>query len=231
MDAQPRIDAYRLAGSVLSDETVTAPQSERAEIAAIVPESGGALIAWYESKYMVTSAHATPGAGGTWAIAPIATIRMATSYAEGAPGLVVGRVYGDSIDQPGDAFVLAPDGTRTAIPTTRGVHGLAIAPDGAVWLGDGWDRNYGQNAHGLLTRCVGATCSLIEDVTGNYWVETIYFVDAGDAIVKGNAAVREYRGAGTSWTGTTIAGTVRDVAVGDGAIVIVGDKSQLIRAQ
>ena len=54
------------------------------------------LVAWFDSKYTVTSAIAKHGAQG-WQLDKLASIRMATSYArgdidgDGKPDLVVGR--------------------------------------------------------------------------------------------------------------------------------------------
>ncbi|MDT9047074.1 hypothetical protein RSW36_28555, partial [Escherichia coli] len=78
---------------------------------------------YFDSKFNVTSAIARHSAQG-WQLEKLASIRMATSYArgdvdgDGKPDLVVGRIYGDDKGIDGDAFVLAPDGKRTVLPTT-----------------------------------------------------------------------------------------------------------------
>jgi hypothetical protein len=243
-DAPARVDRYRVDSGALVDETITQPQSERAEIAAIVPAPPGLVIAWFASKYLVTSANATPAVGG-WKVSPIATIRMATSYArgdidgDGTPELVVGRLYGDDIDTPGDAFVLGATGVRTPIPTTRGVHALAVAPDGAIWMGDGWDADYGHKARGRLDVVKRGVATLVEDVAADYTIDAIAIADvdgdgAPEVIAKGNADVRVYWKRGDAWAGMPVAGAVDAMAVGDvdgapGAeVVVVGAQSEVI---
>lgn len=246
-DAQARISLLRLAGDKLVEETIVEPETARDDIAAIVPmpEAKGVLVAWFDAKYTVTSAIATHGASG-WQLEKLASIRMATSYArgdvdgDGTPELVVGRVYGDDIGVDGDAFVLAPDGTRTKLPTTRGLRSLAIA-GGDIFLGDGWHQNYARQARGLLTwvrhDAKGFRAELIEDTPGQYAIERIVpaTIDGKQALVTlGNKYVRVFVRDGERWHGKTIGGAARDVAVGDvdgkpgDEILIVGDRSELV---
>lgn len=245
-DAKARITVHRLQGKQLVEEEVAAPQTSRAEVVAIVPiEKRTMLVAYYDSKFMVTSAIARRSAQG-WQLDKIASIRMATTYArgdidaDGKPDLVVGRIYGDDKGLDGDAFVLAPDGSRAQLPTTRGLRSLAII-GGDVYLGDGWHQNYGEHGRALLTHVRrdkdGFHAELVEDLAGQYAVERILpaTIDGKQMIVAvGSHSVRVFTRDGDRWRGLTIAGTARDVAVGDldGApgdeILIVGDKSELV---
>lgn len=245
--ASTRITLHRLRGGALEEEVIVQPQTERADVAAIVPmpDDKAVLVAYFDSKYHVTSAIARRTQQG-WQLDKIASIRMATSYAradldgDGKPELVVGRMYGDDLGIDGDAFVLAPDGTRTKLPSTRGLRSLA-AVGGELFFADGWHHNYGQHARGLLTRVVktkdGFSASLVENTPGQHSIERIVPATIGGKpvlVTLGSHYVRVYANVGGTWRGLTIAGMSRDVAVGDldgkpgDEIIVVGDKSELV---
>jgi hypothetical protein len=252
-DAKARVTLYRLDHGHLVEETVLVPDTSRQDIVAIVPmlDTRSILIAYFNSKYMVSTVVMHRGARG-WDVAKIASIRTATSYArgdvdgDGKPELVVGRVYGDDKGVDGDAFVLAPDGTRTPLPTTRGLRALALADadgDGhpEIFMGDGWHQDYGQHARGLLTWVRhtrdGFQSELIEDTAGQYSIERLVpaSIDGRTTIIaNGSHYVRAFARIGDRWRGVTIAGLARDVAVGDldgipgDEIVVVGDHSAII---
>lgn len=247
-DAKARITLHRFAGGALTEEAIVEPETTRPDVVAIVPmpDERAVLVAYFDAKYTVTSAVVHQTEHG-WQLAPIASIRMATSYArgdldgDGKPELVVGRAYGDDLGKDGDAFVLAADGTRTPLPTTRGLRSLAIVGRD-VFMGDGWHQNYGKSARGLVTRIAKAGDAfrgeLVEDTPGQYSIERIVpaTIDGQPAIVTvGNQYVRVYAKRhdawrGESWRGLTIGGVARDVAVGDldgkpgDEIVIIGEK-------
>lgn len=254
LDARATVTLYRLDKTKLAAETVLAPETERAEITAIVPQgqpAPGLLIGYYESKYMVRSVNARPGSGG-WNATPIASIRMASSYArgdvdgDGAVDTVVGRMYGDDKGLDGDAFVLAKDGARTPLPTTRGLRSLAVADtDGdkqaEIFVGDGWHQAYAKSARGLLTWIRrmpdGFRAQLIEDTAGQYAIERILIaqIDGKPVLVTlGSHYVRVFKRDGDRWRGLTIGGPARDIAVGDldgvtgDEILIVADKSEIV---
>jgi hypothetical protein len=253
MEAKARVTAHRLEKGKLVEEVVLAPETERDEVVAIVPmlDTHGLLVAYFDSKYMVTSMAMTHGAQG-WTGTKIASLRTATSYAradvdgDGKPDLIVGRVYGDDRGIDGDAFVLGDADKRTPIPSTRGLRSLAIADgdgDGHldIFMGDGWHQNYGQNARGLLTwsRYEGGAfkSELIEDTPGQFELMRILpaQINGGLAIVtQGSHYVRVFARRGGAWQGTTIGGPARDIAVGDldgkpgDEILIVGDTSEIV---
>jgi hypothetical protein len=253
MDTKATITVYRLQHGKLVEETVLAPETTRQDVAAIEPmrDEKAVLLAYFDSKYMVSSVVAKPGAHG-WEITKIASLRTATSYArgdldgDGKIDLVVGRIYGDDKGVDGDAFVLAADGTRNRIPTTRGLRSLAIADgdqDGRpeVFLGDGWHQNYGDKAHGLLTWAhpskEGFRTELIEDTPGQYGIDRIVpaTIDGKTSIVtSGSSYVRVFQRTDGRWHGLTIAGLARDLAVGDldgkpgDEILIVGEHSEIV---
>jgi hypothetical protein len=243
-----RVSMHRLEGGKLVDETVIAPETARNEITALVPvpEDKSLLLAYFDSKYNVTSVIAKRS-GSTWTTTPVASLRMATSYArgdvdgDGKADLVVGRVYGDAQGVDGDAFVLRPDGTRTKIPSTRGLRSIAVI-DNDVFLGDGWHQNYAAEGRGLLTRAhyvKGAfTTELVEDTAGQFGIDKILpaKIAGKPAIVTlGNHYVRVFLRDGATWRGLTVGGPYRDVAVGDldrdgsDDLVLAGDKSEIVK--
>jgi hypothetical protein len=258
LDALASVVVYRLRGGALVAEPVLQPTTSRAEITALVPGRDATgpslLIAYFESKYLVRSVLARPGAAGAWAVTDVATLRTATAYAradvdgDGQLDLIVGRVYGDAKGVDGDAFVLRPDGRRIAIATTRGVRELAaIDTDGdgraEVYLADGWHQNYAQSARGLLTRATfggdAFQSELVEDTAGQSSVGRILGADVdGDGrpelVTVGSNYVRMFRATASGWVGTTLAGLARDVAVGDldgvaGAeVLILGTPSEIV---
>lgn len=245
--AKARITLHRLNGATLAEEVIVEPDTPRADVTAIVPmpDAKAVLVAYFDSKYNVTSAIARR-TGQTWELEKLASIRMATSYArgdldgDGTPELVVGRMYGDDLGADGDAFVLAPDGTRTMLPSTRGLRSLAVL-GGEVFMADGWHHNYGQHARALLTSVVkakdGFAASLVENTPGQHSLERIVpaTIDGKPALVTlGSHYVRVFAKTGGTWRGLTIAGAASDVAVGDldgkpgDEIVVVGDQSELV---
>ncbi len=253
MDTRAAFTVHRLERGTLREEVILAPETSRQDVSAIVPMRQGAsvLLAYFESKYVVSSVIATRGAQG-WETTKLASHRTATSYARGdvdgddVIDTVVGRVYGDGQGVDGDAFVLRPGGERTPIPSTRGMRSLAIADadgDGRdeIFMGDGWHQSYAAHARGLLTwvRHVDGElqAELVEDTPGQYAIEKIVpaTIDGATTLVTlGSSYVRVFRRVDGVWRGLTIAGPARDVAVGDldGApgdeILIVGEKSEIV---
>jgi len=236
MDAKARVTRHRLDHGTLREEQVLAPVTTRQDVVAIIPSGKDLLVAYFESKYMVRKVLLEDGVETD----PV-SLRMATAWAVGPMGTVVGRLYGDAKGVDGDAFILAAGGTRTPLPTTRGVQGLAIAGND-IFVGDGWHQNYADRAQGLLTwlrRDGGAYRSqLIEDTPGQFTIFQIIAADLdGDGspelVTRGNAYVRVYKRNGDRWQGQTIAGVARDIAVGnlDGTgneVVILGDHSEVV---
>ena len=245
-DAPAKVVLYRLAKDRLVEETIFSPETTRAEIVAILPwETNAIMVAYWESKYLVRSVVLRKGDSG-WAPTQIASLRTATTYVrgdldgDGAPDLVVGRVYGDAKGVDGDAFVLAPDGKRVPIPTLRGVRSLPIA-DGDLFIGDGWHQNYSQSAHGRLAwvrhTSAGFQAELVEDTAGQYAIERIVpaKIDGRTALVtQGSQYVRVFTRTDHGWQGLSIAGPARDIAIGDldgvtgDEILVLGEPSVVV---
>jgi hypothetical protein len=236
-DGNARVTKHEVADGKIIGAPVLEPETTRQEIAAIVPAGDSLLVAYYSSKYMVTSVMVKPGAPPT----PLAELRMAAAYAYGdingdkKPEVVVGRTYGDDIGVDGDAFVLS---THAMIPTTRGVRAIAII-NGDVILADGWHHEYANRAKSLVTLAHFAAASFtteqIDDVAGQYAVEAIVPVKLREPafVTRGTHQVRVYR----SGKPTKLAGAARDIAVGDlngdsfDEILILAEPSEIVSIQ
>lgn len=245
-DAKARIALYRVQGAKLVEEVVLAPETSRDDVVAVQPVDKNTLfVAYFDSKFMVTSGYARKTDKG-WTLDKLGSIRMATSYGrgdvdgDGKPDVVVGRMYGDDKGIDGDAFVLGEGGARTKIPTTRGLRSLAVVGSD-IFFGDGWHQNYGEHARGFLSWATrdkdGFHTKRIEDTPGQYAIERIVpaTIAGKPALVTlGSNYVRVYQRSGDAWRGLTVAGTSRDVAVGDldgkpgDEILVIGDKSEII---
>ena len=227
-NAPAKVTIYRVQGDQLVAEDVLAPLTPRPEIVAIIPEPEDLFVAYFDSKYTVKSVRIRDRQ-----VTDVATIRMATSYARTDAGeLAVGRVYGDDKGADGDAFILHADGTRTAIPTLRGVRSIAAA-GGDIFLGDGWHQNYAQQARGRFVRVHDGAAQLIEDIAGQFSVERILPTTVNGHLVlvtMGNRYVRAFVQTGALWKGVTLGGAnARDIAVRGDQVLIAGDKSALVR--
>jgi hypothetical protein len=231
-DAAARVSIYRLRRGALNEQRVAEPETTRNEVVDVLPFQGGLLVANFESKYMVSIARADFG-GGRWTLSPMHTLRMATSVALGdvdgddRADLVIGRVYGDTVDADGDAFVLRPDGERVPIPVTGGVRSLALADldgDGRleILLGDGWNKNYGKLAEARLTRAWWADgqfrTELLDNSPGQYTLWSIVAADLNangkpEIVTRGNEQIHILSREGDGWKKKSIASGCHDAAV------------------
>ncbi len=128
---------------------------------------------------------------------------------DGKPEVAVGRMYGETADEPGDLRVIQDDGTVERIPTLRGVRAVGASDldgDGRPELlfGDGWHKNYGKEArYRPQVARWGADgawkTELIEERSDQYAVESIGN-DGGRVVVGGNAAVTVYERGPAGWT-------------------------------
>ncbi len=68
---------------------------------------------------------------------------------EGMP--LIARMYGDDPDAAGGVFAIPPTGAPVQLPSTRGARALLALPGGRVAMADGWHKNYGKRAQGLVS--------------------------------------------------------------------------------
>ncbi|HUS32340.1 MAG TPA: hypothetical protein VMZ53_27760 [Kofleriaceae bacterium] len=251
MDTKARFSVLHFGAGALREENIVTPATTRQDVVSIVPvfEDRTMYLMYFESKYIVASVRVWRDRQ-TWIVqeAP-PTFRMASSFARGdvdADGyqeLVIGRVYGDDVGLDGDASVnTSRRGLTMTIPTTRGVRSAAVI-DGAVYLGDGWHKNYGTEARGLFSRATfdvstnAFVTKIIEDTPGQYAIEAIIPATIENRrviVTQGTKYTRAFRPNGDKWEAVTFAGLARDVAVGDldgkpgDEILILGETAEIV---
>lgn len=184
------------------------PQPLYLEIADIDNDSKNEVIAsYYESKYMVETVLISHSSG-SWRSKIFLTERMSTAFDIGKFNeknlFFVGRVYGDSIGDEGDAYIL--DGkVKTELSVRRGVKSAIKVGDGdnngknEIYVGDGWHQNYGKIARGRLAVIrEGFTYKLIEDVKGQSNIDQIEIADIdcdgkNEVLTSGSRFFKIYR--------------------------------------
>ncbi|HJZ85855.1 MAG TPA: hypothetical protein VKN99_11825 [Polyangia bacterium] len=242
-DAHARLVAYFWEGGSLRPEIVAEIDTTRQDVAALRlvnwPGMGaGVLYGLFDSKYFVRVGFATRR-GGAWRQRELGRIRMASAldlvHADAGARVAVGRVYGDELGQDGDAFLLGDGGARIPLPTTRGVRAL-VAQDGELFVGDGWHREYGQKARGLVTRIslAGPHAELVEDTQGQYSVHKLALADldgcgSAELIGLGPSYLRIWKRAGGRFIGRTVASSVPDFAAAPGLLLLAGPHPELLR--
>jgi hypothetical protein len=128
--------------------------------------------AYYSSKYFVKARNIK--ANGQLVEGP--EVRMATSRAyadldgDGKADEIVGRVYGDDKNVPGDLKVDFGKGP-VQVPTENGVRSLVVAALGgearpSLYFCDGWVANYGKEAHARVKRARWADGKLTVETVG-----------------------------------------------------------------
>lgn len=175
------------------------------------------IASYFESKYMVETVVLSENSGD-WTVETAYVDRMAMArdvglLGENEPVQVVGRVYGDSIGETGDAYILKGN-DRHDLGVYRGVRAAIRIGDGnndgtnEIYVGDGWHQNYGKMARARLSVIItdgGDThYSLIEDIKGQTDVGQIEIADiTGDGenelIVSGNLSARIYKFDNDQW--------------------------------
>lgn len=136
----------------------------------------------YASKYMVRTRHLK--AGGQW-LPEGPEIRMATGRAwgdldaDGKADEVLGRVYGDAKDLPGDLRVDRGKGLEP-VPVVQGIKSVLVARIGdeaspSLYFCDGWVANYGKEARARLKRARWTEGKLSVDTLGESPDEFTFF--------------------------------------------------------
>ncbi len=161
MDAPASVTVY-LHRSLGRAETIALPASTRAQVIGLAadPTTPGRLYAGaFDSKYYVTVYVLTRREAKHWTVEPLLRARVAVGLAAGdldgdsAVNLVLARAYGDTPDADGEV-VRIENGERDTLPLTRGARSVLIAGGErpAVVYSDGWHKDYGRRARGLITR-------------------------------------------------------------------------------
>jgi len=122
---------------------------------AVAAADGTIYLAWFSDKYTVQVARRLAAGGVVETLTSASMIgRIAVlEKTGGGHVLVVARVYGD---QPGSngGLYLFEDQKMKPLPTVRGVRGLwaqTITGGYEIWVGDGWDKDYGKVARAFLS--------------------------------------------------------------------------------
>jgi thiol-disulfide isomerase/thioredoxin len=192
------------------------PQPLYLEVADIDNDGKNEILAsCFESKYMVETIELSYESGD-WNSKVFLTERMSTAFDIGTFGsgnrnlMAVGRVYGDSLGDEGDAYLLNGD-RKTDLKVRRGVKSAIKTGDGdndgknEVYVGDGWHQNYGKIARGRLA-VIGEdlSYSLIEDIKGQTNIDQIEIADIdgdgqNEVLTAGNRFFRIYSYTGGQW--------------------------------
>ncbi|HUH05631.1 MAG TPA: hypothetical protein VML75_26735, partial [Kofleriaceae bacterium] len=160
LDAPMTLTIYRSA-RLGRPEHVPLPASTRAEIVSVAPDltaPGALFVAAYESKYMVRFLRATRREDATWTTEDRGTARVVSQMAvadtdrDGVAEILMARPYGDTPDQPGEVVVHGQQATPGGrLPVVGGARSLLVVGEQVIYS-DGWDREYGRKARGLITR-------------------------------------------------------------------------------
>jgi hypothetical protein len=194
-------------GPGLVEEVVARPATSRAQFSTLMPARldgrTGLLFAHFASKYEVRAVFAwREGKRETaWRERELGVMRMAAHWLvaplpDGSDGIFVGRPYGDEVKSHGDVLLLEGGGSRTLLPSLRGVRSLAFAefgparrPYARICYGDGWHWRYREQGEGRLT-CAqpgqdGAWIAELVDDTDGYEINTLATGDLdGDASLE-----------------------------------------------
>jgi hypothetical protein len=195
LNAPMRVTVYR-SGRLQQRENIPMPATSRAQVVSVAPDPtapGALFVAVYESKYTVRFLRATRDERGTWTTEPKGTARVVSAMAvadvdaDGTAELLLARPYGDEPDQPGEVSVATAGAPVSArLPVVGGARSIVVAGDLVVYS-DGWDREYGRKARGLITRAVrdgdGWRATVIADVPGRWSYDDLRLGDLeGDGL-------------------------------------------------
>ncbi len=196
------------------------PQPLYLDIADIDNNGGNEIItSYFESKYMVeTVTIKSSSEGWDFDVGPVE--RMATARDIGMlsgknqNSMVVGRVYGDTIGEDGDAYIIE-ENRKIELPVYRGVRSAIKIGDAdndginEIYVGDGWHSNYGKMARarlGMITHDGdNYNYSLIEDIKGEVEVSQIGISDItgnglNELVVRGSESFRIYKFDDNQWS-------------------------------
>jgi hypothetical protein len=145
-------------GDGQSVESFPLPTTSRAQLVAAVPVPGASNEVWVASfvnKFEVEINRFARDKKGGWGIAESRgrhrVVGDMTVLPDGTP--VIARMYGDTADEDGGVYALPSADKAVKIPSTRGARALLAmpAPASGVAMADGWHKEYGKRAQGLVS--------------------------------------------------------------------------------
>lgn len=232
-DASSSAVVHRFDGRALGPaEAIPLPPSTRAQIVGIAARDPRAERLWlgaFESKYIMALYAVERGDRGYQARA-VDRMRVPLSLSVGDPDgdgegdLFIARPYGDSAELPGDVFRWR-DGAREPLPSVRGARAV-LAHGNAVFLADGWHKDYGRQANALITRVERAgddwRARVLVHVRGRHGYTRLRVGDVDgdrepDLLAAGNGPAIVIPGMRPVLESVATLGTVEawDIAVGD----------------
>ncbi|MBN2723018.1 MAG: hypothetical protein JXR95_02990 [Deltaproteobacteria bacterium] len=153
------LTVYSVKDGKVSLTTTMNITTSRNDISSLEPRDGGGfVVGYYVTKYEVQVSEFLPPFKKE---IKIKVMKMAGSLnsiiSKKHQLLMVGRLYGDTPGSPGDAWIMESGKMPEKIPTTRGVRSITTADvdkngQYEIYMGDGWDKNYGQIARALFTK-------------------------------------------------------------------------------
>jgi hypothetical protein len=179
LEAPAKLELVRWTGTKAVVESIPLPPTARAQVVAAsqIPGAAGELwVASFVNKFEVEVNRFQRSARGEWSLAESRgrhrVVGDMSVLPDGTP--VIARMYGDTADAPGGVYQLAGAGAALQIPSTRGARAVVAmpGPEPSVAMADGWHKNYGKEARGLVSvaRLEGASWQ----PAGRVEVEKVY---------------------------------------------------------
>lgn len=148
---------YTLENQKVTSQQMMSVATERADVSDLRTDSqGNILMAYYISKYEVQFSIFEQPFKTEKKIRAMKMISGVIPFEfKGQKAWALGRLYGDTPGSDGDAWVITQK-DAVKVPSLRGLRSIfAFDTDGdkkeELFLGDGWDKNYGQVARAQIT--------------------------------------------------------------------------------
>lgn len=156
-DAKAVLEILHITKEGVEASPVPLPATTRQQVAGVAALSGENASLWvatFVSKFEVEVARYEKNSESWKKVEDRGKHRVVADLAvlpNGTP--VIARMYGETADAPGGVYSLRKDKAPLAIPSTRGARALTTLPGqgGQIVMADGWHKNYGRKAQGLVT--------------------------------------------------------------------------------
>jgi hypothetical protein len=145
-------------GEKVKAQVLPLPESPRGQVVAVVPVPGAKNTIWvasFVSKFEVEVNRFERSDAGEWSVAETRgrhrVVGDMSVLPDGTP--VIARMYGDDADSEGGVYALTSADASSALPSTRGARAILTlpGPEASVAMADGWHKEYGKKARGLVT--------------------------------------------------------------------------------